>query len=177
MARWELQYQYADDVRPNNVLTAGTFTTRQAARDRLASMARRCRSAGNPVATFGPDLMIHAWRTTYTVARRAPGPRTSTSSGDATVTHPDGLVVTVLNLGWILRHSSEVTAVAFWQRSRADAPGADGGGRMVAELTGGRTYATEWASTAVFRDWIRRPRFAHVSPEMLTCDAGQADAS
>lgn len=80
----------------------------------------------------------------------------------AVVVAPNGTTTRVRNLGWLLRHAHQVTAVEFWARARDDAPGADLGGRLLAQLDDGRTYSCDWASRAVFAGWIGRPRFAHL---------------
>lgn len=122
-------------------------------------------SPAAPVASL-VDVLARLVDITTAYAQPAPvrvlGTRCGRATGGATVTGPDGTVRTVLNLGWLLRNARDVVSVEFWARGRADAPGADLGGRMVAQLAGGRTYATDWASRSVFADWICRPRFAGV---------------
>lgn len=95
------------------------------------------------------------------------------------VFNPDGTYREVTNLGWLLRHSSEVerveahggNVVAFmldgseWSSRKELTRIPDesvGGARdslMIARLRDGRVYVTRWASYEVMSDWLSRPRF------------------
>lgn len=85
----------------------------------------------------------------------------------AAVWHPGGRIQTVQNLGWLLRHASDVQSIEFWTRTRQDAPDRDFGGMLTARLADGRVYRTDWASRAVFVEWIARPSFRHITPEYI----------
>lgn len=95
-----------------------------------------------------------------------PAPNCGSNVGTgATVTHPDGSLTRVKNLGWILRHRDTLVAVNFAPLTRPGRwPAEDAGGIMTADFEGGRFYRCQWGSETVFRQWaIRYLKHARVT--------------
>ena len=82
--------------------------------------------------------------------------------GNATVVYPDGRVRTVRNLGWLLRHASEVRAITFGVKRDGDSPAWHGRYVMVAELEDGTVYGTPFADQRVAAQWLSRPSLYQV---------------
>lgn len=81
----------------------------------------------------------------------------------ATISHPDGRVREVKNLGWLLRRWKEVDHLTIKTRRETwYAHGAVGWhpeAELTAKMRGGVVYRTTFASLAVLIDWLHRPSF------------------
>jgi hypothetical protein len=76
------------------------------------------------------------------------------------VIYPSGRRRNVTNLGWLLRHASEVSRISFYP---VDARGAYRHYDLliVAETEDGTEYHTLYASATLARQWFRRPSLRH----------------
>lgn len=70
----------------------------------------------------------------------------------ATVSRPGKQPVAVKNLGWLLRHAGEVTHIEVKPPISASWDAL-----MVAHLSDGGTYQTDWASRQILAHWVERP--------------------
>lgn len=68
--------------------------------------------------------------------------------------HKDGTIKTVENLGWLLRHASEVTTIHIRELDQ-------GRGHLRAYLPG-KTYSTEFADYTILSAFVCRRVFQHV---------------
>lgn len=66
------------------------------------------------------------------------------------VSYPNGSTRNVKNLGWLLRHASQVRAFYLHTQPHLS---------LCAELEDGRAFHTTWASLSVFLDWVGRRSF------------------
>lgn len=77
------------------------------------------------------------------------------------VVRPDGSHRYVKNLGWLLRHASEVSWV------HVHKPVIDIGGYnavLTAGTRDGQVYAILFADKSILEDWLDRPSLSHVRP-------------
>ena len=98
-------------------------------------------------------LAIGAFTKSKPKARKNPAKRKNRKN-PATLTQ-GGKSKEVKNLGWLLRNASGLESMDFYR-------GAEGSNKLVAHLTGGRTYTTKYASYEVFKGFVQRPSFKGV---------------
>jgi hypothetical protein len=98
----------------------------------------------------------------------------------AFVLRPNGQRRNVTNLGWLLRHASDVSRIQFFPVDRDGAYGGHYDLLVVAETEDGAEYHTLFADKTIARRWFKRPSLRHAeqvwSEEAIKIDPGAFDA-
>lgn len=129
-----------------------------------------------PAVPAALDGVAHYRHISATVSAALRVAAETTHRNHAVIMSADGETVrTVRNLGWLMRHRSELLAPsqgpAFTIRGWRYAPRAGvlpvpvehHGPVLLAHLADGRTFACTFADASVLFDWLDRPSFAHLS--------------